>query len=80
MQCAVAAVAFFFQRIPASLLNQAEHSARLQNADRIRQERIARRAARVGLTPDQYEVRAGAAGAAGAAEALQAIQRLQRTD
>ena len=41
---------------------------------------IARRAARVGLTPDQYEVRAGAAGAAGAAEALQAIQRLQRTD
>ncbi|CAL1143483.1 unnamed protein product [Cladocopium goreaui] len=29
--------------------------AKLQNADRIRQERIARRAARVGLTPDQYE-------------------------
>lgn len=29
---------------------------RLQNADRIRQERIARRAARAGLTPDQYEV------------------------
>eukprot|EP00434_Breviolum_minutum_P019161 symbB.v1.2.016886.t1/scaffold1299.1/size126157/8 len=29
--------------------------AKLQNADRIRQERIARRAARAGLTPDQYE-------------------------
>jgi hypothetical protein len=62
---------------PALLLNQAEHSARLQIADRIRQERIARRAARVGLTPDQYEVRAGAAGAA---EALQILQAIQRTD
>ena len=46
-------VFLFSYRITSFLFTTAV--TRLQNADRIRRERIAKRAAKVGLTPDQYE-------------------------
>lgn len=45
------------QRFRSACAQRAAHSApRLQNADRIRRERIERRAARAGLSPEDYEV------------------------